>query len=684
MLTLRAIPGGLSRTLAMLSTAALVLAAGARCSSSSSPADPGDAGDVGVETGDADPGDTAPDATPDAGPVTCTAAPKFGTAIRVSHNPDSLRPVASAAVAGLPDGKVLVVFAEATDAAFKSYAIFSRTVDPTTSLPSEDERLDLDADLVGGSSGLRLTTLDNGAVVAQWRGGVADGKRLRVYQHGKWSPELLSATGAMPATDADAISFAGSPDGSVMVARVRGSAPASAAAVYRPDEGGPRGSWSTPQTLDLDGGTGAPVLQLMGRPDGSYVAMIWHGAGGPAVRTRTPSGAWSTASAKADIGARDAQPDGRLLDDGSIVFVALEGTGDTRRVVTSTWTSGTGWTAARLLSKLPTANGVIPWRGVADPYLFTMSGSKAEFVAWVAGCATVMADCEFHAISRVYDASATQAWSDPKDLAVGPTLNGADYAQVVSLDGKRPLIFRGNLDQNQLDVATRLGDTWSTPVNLLGAPAGLFDGGIRTNVRFFGGAFGLHTLASRSNSMGNPLPSLLGSVATASTPPGSWAELVESGAEVRTFSPASAYVDGAGGFSIAVNDAKEGTANVPILAHDFGKGASPNILRVMSADESSASFSAVPTIAPRESGQDRSAIYLVSAVPTGSTGGGNRLRAYAFNGQGTGVVQKQLANETRSPKVFGQSVLTTGCGGAIVYGVDPADGSHALELVLVQ
>jgi hypothetical protein len=666
-----------------LTTAALALVAGARCSSSSGNTTPTD--DAGTDAvPDTDPGDAQPDTTPDAGPVTCTKPPAFGTAIRVSHNPDSLRLVSNATVAGLPDGKVLVVLSEASDAAFKSFAIWARTVDPTQTTPvaSEDERLDVDADALASGNGLRLSTLANGAVVAQWRGGVANGARLRVYQHGKWSPELLGPSSAMPTLDGDTVSFAGTPDGSVMVARTRSAAPAAAAVVYHPDEGGPRGSWSTPQTLDLDGGTGTPTLQIAGRADGSYLAMIWHGTGGPAVRTRSPSGAWSTASARADIGARDAQPDSRLLDDGSLVLVALESAAvDTRLVVTTTWTASGGWTPARLLSKLPSANGVIPYR--SEPYLFSLGTSKAEFLAWVAGCATVAKDCEFHAISRTYDPSATQPWGDPKDLAVGPTLNGIDYAHVVALDGGRPLIWRGNIDANQIDFAVRLGDTWSTPTNLLSGPAGSFDGGIKTNVRFYGNAFGFYGVAKRVNSAGNPLPTLMAKISPSATPPGNWASLVESTAEYRQDPGGNGYVDGAGGFTVAVNDAVDGPNSVPLLAHDFGAGASPNVLRVISTDESSAAFSNVPGVAPRATGQDRSAIYLVSAQPTGG-GGGNRLRAYAFNGQGTGVVQKQLANETRSPKSFGQSVLATGCGGAIVYAVDPADGSHAAELVLVQ
>lgn len=690
MRSLRTSFGGTTRRLAPLAACALALAAGAHCSSSSSP--PGTVDDAGTDGGDAvSDVPVLPDATPDtfvpdAGPVTCTKQPSFGLAIRVSHNPDALRNVATASVAGLPDGRVLVVFAEAIDTT-GHYAIYARTVDPTTSTASEDERLDVDSDNLNAGPGLRLTTLDNGAVVAQWRGNVGDGKRLRVYQHGKWSPEVLAAAGAMPALDADTVSVSAAPDGSVMVVRARAStAPLAAATVFRPDEGGPRGSWSPSQSLDLDGGTGTPTVTAMGRPDGSYELLVWHGTGGPAVRTRSPSGAWGTASARSDVGARTAQPDGRMLDDGSIVLVGLEGVGDTRQVVTSTWSAAAGWTPARLLSKLPTANGVIPFRGgAADPYLFTINGSKVEFVAWVAGCATVAKDCEFHAVTRVYDGAASPpAWGDPIDLQVGPVQNGADYAQIVGLDGKHPLALRGSVDANEIDFKVRLTDAWSPGSNLLSGPSGSFDGGIKSTARYYGGTFGFYSLIGRLDTTSKSIVSLMGKISPSASPPGAWNPVSNAGSEMRTPNPTGAYVDGAGGFSIASNDATDGTTTIPLLAHDFGGGSAPAIVQVISADETNASFVSVPSIAPRDGGQDRSAIFLVAATPTGSTGSNRRLRAYAFNGQGTSVVQKQLANETRGPRAFPQSVLANGCGGAIAYAVDPADGSHALELVLVQ
>jgi hypothetical protein len=331
-------------------------------------------------------------------------------------------------------------------------------------------------------------------------------------------------------------------------------------------------------------------------------------------------------------------------------------------------------------------NGVIPLRGgVADPYLFTINGSKVEFVAWVADCATVAKDCEFHAVSRVYDrATPGLAWSEPVDLQVGPVQTGADYAQIIGLDGNHPLALRGNLDANEIDFKVRLTDAWSAGGNLLGGPAGSFDGGITSTPRYYGGTFGFYSLVGRNDPMGKAIVSLMGKVTPSASPSGAWNPVSNAGAEMLTPNPSGAYVDGAGGFSIASNDATDGTTTIPLLAHDFGGGSPPAIVQVISADETNARFVSVPSNAPRDGGQDRSAIFLVAATPTGSTGSNRRLRAYAFNGQGTSVVQKQLADETRGPRAFPQSVLSTGCGGAIAYAVDPADGSHALELVLVQ
>ncbi len=668
---------------------------GASCGSSSSggpantPSDAGDAGD------DADASalpdvvtDTASDAyvAPEAGPVTCTKPPAFSAEIHASHNPDSLRNVAGAALATLPTGAVLVAYVEAVDD-LGHYAVWARTIDPTTATAADDERLDVDADQVAAGALLTLSTLDNGAIVAQWTGGA--GKRLRVYQHGKWSPEVLGPDGAMPATGADTIAFAGAPDGTVMVSRARGTgAPYSAATVYHPDSGGPRGSWSTPQTLDLDGATGQPTIQASGRPDGSYVVLVWQGSGGPSARTRGPAGAWSTPSDRAGTGDLSGQPAGIVLDDGSVVLTGTEGAGDTREVMWSTWTASAGWTPARLVSK-PTsaAIGLVPFRGGVEPDLFRVSGMKLEFVGWVAACATPAASCEFHATTRLYDGTASNpTWADPVDLAIGPTMNGPDFASVIRLEDGHPLVWRGNATGNELDFKVRLGDTWSDATNLFAGPAGTFDGTIRSTAQLHGGAIGLFALVGRVNPAAFPpsMPALMGKVTPGSTPPGAWNPVSFAGDQMLSSSAIGAYVDGAGGFSVASNDANDGNSTIPLLAHDFGNGTAPAIVQVISGDESNASFAAVPAGAPRPGGLDKSAIFLVMATPTGSTTPGRRLRAYAYNGQGTAVVQKQLANETRQPRLFPQSVLNAGCGGAIAYAVDPADGSHALEVVLVQ
>jgi hypothetical protein len=102
----------------------------------------------------------------------------------------------------------------------------------------------------------------------------------------------------------------------------------------------------------------------------------------------------------------------------------------------------------------------------------------------------------------------------------------------------------------------------------------------------------------------------------------------------------------------------------------------------MSSDEKSASFANVPRAAPRLN-RDRSAVYVVSAALADTSATGNRLRAYAFNGVG-GTVPKILANESRAPRAFTDGALSYGCGGAILYAIDPVDGSHALEVVFVK
>jgi hypothetical protein len=103
---------------------------------------------------------------------------------------------------------------------------------------------------------------------------------------------------------------------------------------------------------------------------------------------------------------------------------------------------------------------------------------------------------------------------------------------------------------------------------------------------------------------------------------------------------------------------------------------------VVAADESKAAFVAAPKTAPRPS-HDRAAIFLVEGTASDSTVTGKRLRAYAWNGIGSGV-PRVIATDTRNPRKFTDSLLVFGCGGAILCAIDPIDGTHALELVLVK
>jgi hypothetical protein len=74
---------------------------------------------------------------------------------------------------------------------------------------------------------------------------------------------------------------------------------------------------------------------------------------------------------------------------------------------------------------------------------------------------------------------------------------------------------------------------------------------------------------------------------------------------------------------------------------------------------------------------------VVQATVTGSTPVQRRLRAYAWNGIG-GVVPRTIGAEGRNARYFTEGLALYGCGGAILYAADPTDGSHTLEMVLVQ
>lgn len=615
---------------------------------------------------------TADTAPPDAGPpVTCTKGPSYSTPLRVNHNPDSLRRVANAGMVQLDDGRLMIVMLEAIDTGTR-YAVWARTVDPATSTISPDERLDTDADGITDASPLQVSSVSGGAAVAVRYGGA----HARVYSKGKWSPDLASALTIAATDDLGAVA---APTGQVLVTRGRaGSAPNGNAIAFRPDEGGAKGSWSVAQALDLAGSSGKPRIDAHALPDGRFITLTWQGPGGPAVRTRSLSGSWSTPSNKAEVGAADANPQYRILDDGSIVLAGLEGSGDTRRVVTSTWTSADNWSTARLLSKLPgDTNGVVP-AGVG-PYLFTVSGAEAEFVAWVAGCAAVAADCEFQAVSRRYSGG---VWKEPQALGVGEKRNGADGASVVALDDATPLVARLNFARNNVDLRVRSGADY-TPAMPLTADSPLFGPTTFIEARFYGDATNLWTLVRReTTSMGitTPMAMVMGRV-NATAGKVSWSPMLAGSYEVRTFSAVYPYVDGSGGFSVGAGIATTGTENAPILAHanlpssDLMAEASS----VISTDENSATFVNVPRTAPRP-GRDRSALYLLAAKPSAAT---TRLRAYAYNGVG-GAAPRVLANESRAPRAFADGTVLFGCGGAILYASDPIDGSHTLELVLVR
>ena len=630
--------------------------------------------------------DAPADTPPDASPVTCSATPTFGTPLRLNHNPDALRSISNGALTMLADGRLMAVFLEALDTGSR-YGLYARIVDPTTHAIGPDQRLDVDADGLNSGTGLDVGALANGALYVQyWPTPGSGARRLRIYTHEKWSPEINPSS---PIVESDTLGLADASDGTVLVVRAHAAAPSGAGIVYRPDEGGAAGSWSALQTLDLDAASGTPTLSPFVMPDGRYLVLVWQGAGGPSVRLRSVSGAWSAPGPRAEIGAVDASPAVRLLADGSIVLVALEGSGDTRRTVTSTWTEASGWTTARLLSKTVDTNGVVPFiGGRADPFLYTVSATEAEYVAWVAGCTGAAKDCQFHPIARRYTSAA--GWTDPVDLAVGTVTTGPDGLRVDALDGETPVVSRTSSDGTSIQLKARLGPAAFGPLASILDGSPLFGAGASAAARFFGGARGLWSIASRvtaavDGGTSTPLPSAIGKLAPGGSPAASWGVVSDgAGAEMHGFSPFSAYVDGAGGFTLAMNDAVDTTGKAyPLLAHLSGSAtATPEVQRVVLSDELSALFANAPSRAPRP-GLDKSAIFVVNASVALDGGTGHRLRAYAYDGAGA-VKPQLLANENQSPRAFGQGLLTYGCGGAILYATDPLDGSHGLQLVLVQ
>jgi hypothetical protein len=614
--------------------------------------------------------DTAPP------PVTCTKAPTYGAPLKLNHNPDSLRQVSNGSMALLPDGRLMVVFLEDSGS---RYGLYARVVDTSVAggKAGVDERLDVDADNLASSSGLTLSAIPGGALVLQYSPSSTE-RRVRIYAHGKWSPEITSA---MPVSSSDGLTFTGASNGTVLVSRARASTPSGAAVVYKPDEGGAFGSWSPVQTLDLDGGSGTPTIQPWALPDGRFLVAVWHGAGGPSMRLRSVTGAWTAPGLKAEIGATDARPSFQLLDDGSLVLAALEGSGDVRRVVTSTWTSSAGWTTARLLSKTIDANGVIPFN--SDPFLFPVSGSEIEFVGWVAGCTGPAKDCQFHPVSRRYVGG---VWKDPTDLAVGDTRTGADGLAVVSVGGGA-VVIRTAPDGTQIQIRARFGTDWAKLTSILdGSP--LFGSSTRAAALFFAGGSGFWALADR-HTIDDAGPSLslanaIGKLDPAGIAGSSWGAVIDgAGAEMRDLSRVNAYADGAGGFTVATNAWVSSSSSVPVLGHASASGGALEVQRVVLSDEKDASFSNFPRFPPRP-GADKSAIYTVTANLSATGPANHKLRAYAWNGVGS-VVPQLLAREERVAHTFTEGLLTFGCGGAILYAVDPVtDGSHGLEIVLVQ
>ncbi len=655
------------RVLGLLAPTLLLGAASLHCAGGDSPQTAPSETDAGGETStgdggsdvatDGEPGDTGPDAPPVN--VTCTKPPSFAAPLRVNHNPDSLRHVARAGMVQLEDGRLMVAMLEALDTGSR-YGVFVRTVDPVAGTVSPDERLDVDADNLTSGSALTLATVPGGAVSLRY-----GGDHLRVFSKGKWSPDLSPVSGT--------IGMLAAPNGQVLLTRLQSGSPSAQAIVYRPDEGGIQGSWSTLQPLDIDGAS-ANVSRVERHvlADGRFLTLIWQGPGGPSIRIRSLSGSWSEPYAKPDVGASNVEY--RLLADESIVLVALEDTGTgTHRAVTTTWTAKDGWSTTRLLSK-PTVdtNGVLP--GAGYPLLFDTPSGEVEFVAWVAACVGAAADCQFEPVSRKY---AGGEWKDPTPLAVGAKFTGADGLALVRLDESTPLHSRRQPDGLRIDARARVGNAWSGEIEIT-KDSPLF-GSATLDPQYYGGAVGVWSVVRRNAvADGASLASVMGKIDTAGAK-AAWGLITAGSYEVRDFGSIR-YVDGAGGFTLGSNGATDGVTNAPIIAHAGAKGDAPEAVAVISSDESSASFAAWPKTAARP-GRDKAAIFVVAAQPT--DGSGTRLRAYAWNGVGSGV-PKLLANESRAPRAWSDSVLVNGCGGAILYAVDPADGSHALELVLVK
>jgi hypothetical protein len=671
----------LVRSLLLAVPSALIVGATAHCGAEGEePGFPITSSETGGDSGaDTLPDDgPVPDGTPGPTPVTCTKAPSFGTAIRVNRNPDALRKIANAGIVLMPDGRLMVGMLEALDAS--RFGVFVRFVDPATGKVDPDQRLDVDADNLVEGSAFALFSAPGGAVVAMY-----GGKHLRVFRDGKWSPDAASVLPTLFGQQG----LLASPTGEVLLTRITAEAPFLQASVWRPDQGGPLGTWSPAQTLDVDGATAAPTrVDRITLTDGRFLTLNWQGPGGPSIRVRSPSGSWSTAYAKPELGAlveddnRNLPAQYHRLVNDTIVMVATEATpaiggaaSRTFRALTATWSERDGWSTGRLLSR-PTKDtaGVVPWVGNRQWFLYRVGPDELEYVAFVASCVSAEAECTFNPIQRRYKDG---EWTDPVALDVGTAAVGGGGLAVWNLQGS-PLVTRAV--GNRIDIKARFATEWSKTVTTT-KDSPLFPEGTTVAPWYYGGpAGGLWTLVQRAQ--GAP-PALVGAaVGRIDLNAGSvtWSTIAAGSYELRAIGGSSGYADGAGGFTVGTGAATDGTNAAPIIAHLNEKATTPEAVALISADETAAQFVGVPAQPP--SVRTRSAIYAVAGTPSDpATAGKSRLRAYAWNGIGGGV-PKLLANESRAPRYFG--LQNFGCGGAILYAVDPLDGSHALELVLVK
>ncbi|MFI5303060.1 MAG: hypothetical protein ACHREM_33640, partial [Polyangiales bacterium] len=515
----------------------------------------------------------------------------------------------------------------------------------------------------------------------------------RIFERSVWSTdEGLSGVNTFASGEVPSAFYA--PDGRVILLKQRPSAPFLEGSVFMPDVGGAGGSFAPWAPLDLAGETSGTTISARALPDGSFTLLIWQGSGGPAVRTLSPSGAWTAASLKAEIGGLSVPQSSIILDDGTVVLVDLEpAAADTLRALTTTYTTDTAWSAARLLSKFGDADAgisdaVLPNTG--NPFLFAVNGTTVEFDGWLSVCSDVAANCTFHATqSRFTSGAGGGTWAAPVSLAIGSDTIGPVGLSVTSLGLDSPIVSRLKADGSAYTTRLRFGDADFSPIESMLAPTNLeFLPPVQNDVRFYGRSDNLWAIVARQQPSATtgvlgPAISALGKVTLTSVATMSWGVGVAdagSGPGLEGFDVSSAYADGAGGFTITADHATDGTTSAQLLVHGSAAPGPIDTIRILGADETSASYVSVPSTSPRAS-LDKSALYVVETTPT--PGPGNRLYVYAWNGTATHAT-KLLANESRAPRAFATSGLTFGCGGAVLYAEDPADGTHGLQLVLAQ